>query len=73
MMLWVFLDPEVGKIKKDKRRRFEGVAQGTRSHLAIVPKENNTAATMVSANVAGSGWSGESVQEASFRTTGRVQ
>ena len=56
-----------------KKRNFERVAQGTRSHLTIVPKDKNTAAsTLVSANVAGSNASAESVQQV-FGTSGRVQ
>jgi len=56
-----------------KKQHFERVAQGTRSHLAIVPNEKNTAAVApATANFANL-WSGESAQAASFGTSGRVQ
>ena len=56
-----------------KKRSFELVAQGTRSHLTIVPSDKNTAAaTFTSANAANS-WRSEPAQAASFGTSGRVQ
>jgi hypothetical protein len=56
-----------------KNRRFEHVVRGTGSHLTIVPYDKNTAvAIQTSGNVANS-WPVESMQAASFGSSGRVQ
>jgi hypothetical protein len=58
------------KPSETKKKSFEQVAPGTRSHLAIVPKNFGTQG---SANVAGSSVQAQSVQSASFGTNGRMQ
>ena len=69
------LIPKRPAVAKGKEKpRFERVAQGTRSPMTIVPRDNHAAASTLvsSANVAGSNTSAVSVQQV-FGTTGRLQ